>query len=226
MNKPLSNMQLLRALGEVDDRFISDAMECKSKRKVTALSRRTLIASIAALLIALIGGYFITKNYSNRSETINILSDSYDKAEETRIIQDSSIEIAEVITEETTGGTLVEQFVPNNADQSIDLPISIILPDELSTSSTEDYEYSSDVFRMSYFDEAGDLLLEIERSSISLDTSFLENYESYIVSQDVTLYLDGDVYVGATIMKDEYSYIIRTPMGVSENTIMEIISQL
>jgi len=234
MSKTLNNEKLLRALSDVDDKYINEAMnpESSGKAKVSFLRNPAVIGSIAAISIALIGGIFLLKNSDNKSEErVQNFAASEDLG------RDSAQATYAGIDFEYSEGTLaaVEEaaMAPSNdlcvnaesEDSNIRSVNIAHLPEELSEATLTDYEYSDGFVRTSYFDESGELLLEIECNLESNDESF-QNYVREEASSGVTFYLDDNIYIGASFERDGNYYLIRTPMGVSYETLMSIVNQI
>lgn len=232
MTKNINNKQLLRALSDVDDKYILEAaLESKPRAKVTRLGSPMILGSVVAVVIALVGGLIFIKyssnSYSKSEEAVAVhnsaMQDNRDEINSPSFSPETAACIADA-EEEVIYDYRTEDASIDDAGADMEPPSYYInLPEELRNATISDYEYGSDFVRMSYFDESGELLLEIECCSHPIDDALFQNYSTNEVSDTLTLYFDGDAYVGAMFIRNDY-YMIRTPMGVSEETIMELIS--
>lgn len=248
MSKKLNNEALFRALSDVDDKFIEEALnysEGRKKARVFSLRNRAMIGSIAAVAIAVIGGIIIfnISNNSNKSSEAEFAVPHNDASQEEVAEIAAAESIAAVCDNESNRGGNVPAYAVTDAvteevEEEVDSNsingLTISIPSELGEITTRDYEYSDGMMRISYFDANGELLLEIYRHTqdVQADSSFdsgidyLERYEAVEVSEDITLYRDEDSYLGAVVTRNDELIIVRSPMGVSEDTLQTIIGQI
>ncbi len=243
MSKKINNEMLFRALSDVDDKYIEEALNYsfkESRAKVSTLRTRALIGSIAAIAVAVVGGIIIFNSVEGTNKTAEVerYRAPHNEAQQETVaayIQDGAEEAAEVnsyygAVAELTEDAIEEEVADSNFVNSIDIEV----PSELDGITTYDYEFCDGLIRTSYFDANGELLLEINQiitdseSDILNDSgiNYLESYEAVAFSDDITLYRDGEYYLGATVSRNDELFIIRTPLGVSEDTLQTIISQI
>lgn len=247
MSKKLNNEALFRALSDVDDKFIEEALNYsvgRKKARVSSLRNRAMIGSIAAVAIAVIGGIVIFNiNNSSKNSEAEFATPHNDASQEEVAEIAAAESIAAVCDDGVDRGGNVPAFaVTDAATEEVEVEVdsnsinglTISIPSELGDITTRDYEYSDGMMRVSYFDANGELLLEIYRHTLDVqaDSSFesgieyLDRYEAVEVSEDITMYRDDDSYLGAVVTRNDELIIVRSPMGVSEGTLQTIIGQI
>ncbi|MCQ2516151.1 MAG: hypothetical protein MJ094_04730 [Saccharofermentans sp.] len=239
MSKKLNNENLLRAFSDVDDKYIEEALNYSLKGKkanVSTLQNRALIGSIAAVAIAVVGG-IIFLNISNKSSEAEYNASAHNAAVQEEVSEMNTLEIEAAVCEDEidgVGGAPATENETSVATMDASLDLDMYMPEELGNIVTSDYEVSDSLLRTSYFDANGELLLEINQyfdeydsnGIQDIDDEYLQIYEAVHTNDGITIYRDGDDCLGATFVRNNNYYIVRTPMGVSEDALQTIIGQI